>query len=452
MMQELTLSQAAQTYGGTLMYPDCHFGSVSTDSRQINEGQLFVALKGEHFDAHQFLPEVATQACGMVVERPAKDINVPQWVVPDTTEALGQIALLNRQAFNNPLVAVTGSSGKTTVKEMIATILRESGEVLATKGNLNNQIGVPMTLLGLHRRHRYAVIEMGASAPGEIAYLSGLARPDVALVTNVLPAHVAGFGSVEGIAKAKGEIYRGVSDQGTAVINLDEPYADQWRNSTRSRVLTYSIANDRADFYAKEMVSDDLGCHHFVLVTPAGEVAVRLPLSGEHNVGNAVAAAACAHAVGAELGMISTGLNKLQPVPGRLTRLQLPSGASVIDDTYNANPGSVKAAINTLVKFRGRHILVLGDMGELGDEEISLHADIGRYAAAQGVESFLAVGPLCASAVQEFGAGGKHFENKEALSVHLKTLLGPDAVVLVKGSRFMAMEDVVQQITKSGEQ
>ncbi|MDX2350268.1 MAG: Mur ligase family protein, partial [Porticoccus sp.] len=280
MMQELTLSQAAQAYGGTLMYPDCHFGSVSTDSRQINEGQLFVALKGEHFDAHQFLPEVATQACGMVVEHPAKDINVPQWVVPDTTEALGQIALLNRQAFNNPIVAVTGSSGKTTVKEMIATILRESGEVLATKGNLNNQIGVPMTLLGLHRRHRYAVIEMGASAPGEIAYLSGLARPDVALVTNVLPAHVAGFGSVEGIAKAKGEIYRGVSDQGTAVINLDEPYADQWRNSTRARVLTYSIANDRADFYAKEMVSDDLGCHHFVLVTPAGEVAVRLPLSG----------------------------------------------------------------------------------------------------------------------------------------------------------------------------
>ncbi|MDX2350330.1 MAG: cyanophycin synthetase, partial [Porticoccus sp.] len=218
-----------------------------------------------------------------------------------------------------------------------------------------------------------------------------------------------------------------------------------------ARVLTYSIANDRADFYAKEMVSDDLGCHHFVLVTPAGEVAVRLPLSGEHNVGNAVAAAACAHAVGAELGMISTGLNKLQPVPGRLTRLQLPSGASVIDDTYNANPGSVKAAINTLVKFRGRHILVLGDMGELGDEEVSLHADIGRYAATQGVESFLAVGPLCANAIHEFGAGGKHFENKEALSVHLKTLLGPDAVVLVKGSRFMAMEDVVQQITKSGE-
>jgi UDP-N-acetylmuramoyl-tripeptide--D-alanyl-D-alanine ligase len=452
MMQQLTLSQAAQAYGGTLMYPDCHFGSVSTDSRKINEGQLFVALKGEHFDAHQFLPEVATQACGMVVEHPAKDINVPQWVVPDTTEALGQIALLNRQAFSRPLVAVTGSSGKTTVKEMIATILRESGEVLATKGNLNNQIGVPMTLLGLHCRHRYAVIEMGASASGEIAYLCGLACPDVVVVTNVMPAHVAGFGSMEGIAKAKGEIYQGVSDQGTAVVNLDEPYADQWRASTRARVFTYSIGNDCADFYAKEMVADDLGCHFFVLVTPAGEVAIRLPLSGEHNVGNALAAAACTYAVGAELGMISDGLSKLQPVAGRLNRLRLPNGAAVIDDTYNANPGSVKAAIKTLKKFRGHHILVLGDMGELGSEEAGLHADMGRYAAEQGVESFLAVGPLCAGAIHEFGVGGKHFENKEALSTHLKTLLGPDVVVLVKGSRFMAMEDVLQQITESGEQ
>jgi UDP-N-acetylmuramoyl-tripeptide--D-alanyl-D-alanine ligase len=452
MMQQLTLSQAAQAYGGTLMYPDCHFESVSTDSRQINEGQLFIALRGERFDAHQFLPEVATQACGMVVEHPAKDINVPQWVVPDTTEALGQIALLNRQAFNNPLIAVTGSSGKTTVKEMIAAILSESGEVLATKGNLNNQIGVPMTLLGLRRGHRYAVIEMGASASGEIAYLCGLARPDVVMVTNVMPAHVAGFGSMDGIAKAKGEIYSGVSDQGTAVINLDEPYADQWRASTRARVLTYSVVNDRADFYAKEIVADDMGCHHFVLVTPVGEVAIKLPLSGEHNVGNALAAAACAHAVGAELGMISAGLNKLQPVEGRLNRLQLPSGASVIDDTYNANPGSVKAAIKTLMTFRGRHILVLGDMGELGGEEASLHADVGRYAAEQGVECFLAVGPLCVNAIHKFGAGGKHFENKEALSAHLKTLLDPDAVVLVKGSRFMAMEDVVRQITESGEQ
>ena len=452
MMQELTLSQVAQAYGGTLMYPDCHFKSVSTDSRQIDEGQLFIALKGERFDAHQFLPQVATQVCGMVVEHPVKDINVPQWVVPDTTEALGQIARINRQAFMGPLIAVTGSSGKTTVKEMIAAILRESGEVLATKGNLNNQIGVPMTLLGLDRGHRYAVIEMGASASGEIAYLCGLASPDVVMVNNVLPAHMAGFGSIDGVAKAKGEIYRGVSDQGVAVINLDEPYSEQWRASSRARVLTYSIADTRADFYAKEVVADHFGCHVFVLVTPVGEAAVRLSLSGVHNVGNALAAAACAHAVGAELGAISAGLNKLQPVSGRLSWQQLANGASVIDDTYNANPGSVKAAINTLMNFKGRRILVLGDMGELGENEAQLHADVGRYAAEQGVDILLAIGPLCTNATREFGERAKHFESKKMLTDHLEALLDSDVAVLVKGSRFMVMEDIVQQIIKSGEQ
>lgn len=452
MMHDFTLSQVAQSFGGTLMYPDCQFSTVSTDTRQIDEGQLFVALKGERFDAHQFLPEVATRACGMVVERPVKDINVPQWIVPDTTEALGQIARLNRQAFTGPLIAVTGSSGKTTVKEMIAAILRESGDVLATKGNLNNQIGVPMTLLDLNSLHRFAVIEMGASGPGEIVYLCELARPDVALVNNVLPAHMAGFGGMDDIARAKGEIYRGVSRQGTAVINLDEPYAAQWERSAQARVLSYSVNDDRADFCAREIVADQLGCHTFVLVTPAGDVSVRLPLSGEHNVGNALAAAACAYAVGAELSAMSAGLSKLQAVPGRLNRHQLANGAIVIDDTYNANPGSVKAAINTLMKFSGCRTLVLGDMGELGADEARLHADVGRYAADRGVDALLAVGPLCTNAVKAFGSRGRHFESKAMLADHLRSLLVTNAVVLVKGSRFMAMEDVVQQITKSGEQ
>lgn len=452
MMHDFTLSHVAQSFGGTLMYPDCQFGTVATDTRQIDEGQLFVALKGERFDAHQFLPEVATRACGMVVERPVKDINVPQWVVPDTTAALGQIALLNRQAFTGPLIAVTGSSGKTTVKEMIAAILRESGDVLATKGNLNNQIGVPMTLLGLNSLHRFAVIEMGASGSGEIAYLCELARPDVVLVNNVLPAHMAGFGGMDDIARAKGEIYRGVARQGTAVINLDEPYAGQWEGSARAKVVGYSVSDDRADFYARDIVADQWGCHTFVLVTPSGDASVSLPLSGEHNVANALAAAACAYAVGADLAMISTGLGKLQAVPGRLDRHQLANGAIVIDDTYNANPGSVKAAINTLMKFSGCRILVLGDMGELGVDEAQLHADVGRYAAEQGVDVLLAVGPLCTNAVQAFGVQGHHFESKATLTDCLRPLLAANAVVLVKGSRFMAMEDVVRQITKSGEQ
>ena len=450
MMRTLTLSAAAQEFGGTLMYPDCGFDAVSTDSRHLVEGELFVALRGPRFDAHQFLPEVATRACGMVVERPARDINVPQWVVPNTTVALGQLAALNRRSFFGPLLAVTGSSGKTTVKEMIASILGESGAVLATRGNLNNQIGVPLTLLQLNARHRYAVIEMGASGPGEIEYLCSLARPDVVLVNNVLPAHVEGFGSLEGVARAKGEIYRGVAPEGTAVINLDEPWAQGWRTSASAAVLTYSLQSDSADFCARDLVNEQ-GCFRFVLVTPAGDVAVTLSLGGRHNVANALAAAACAYAAGAGLETIAAGLEKVQPVSGRLYRHGLPGGGVVLDDTYNANPGSVKAAVDALLALPGRHILVLGDMGELGDDEARLHGEVGRYAAQQGVEHLLATGPLSLNSVREFGAGGEHFDSKEALVEQLRALLTPESVVLVKGSRFMAMETVVQQIIDTGE-
>jgi UDP-N-acetylmuramoyl-tripeptide--D-alanyl-D-alanine ligase len=472
MMTELTLSEMAQVYGGTLMYPDCRFQSVSTDSRHIDEGQLFVALRGERFDAHELLPNVATRAGGMVVERPVKDINVPQWVVPNTTEALGQIALSNRKAFMGPVIAITGSSGKTTVKEMVSTILGESAPVLATKGNLNNHIGVPLTLLALSSQHRYAVVEMGASALGEISYLCELACPDVVLVNNVLPAHVEGFGSVENIARAKGEIYQGVSAEGTAVVNLDESYVNQWLASTRARVLTFSMTNSEADFTVRDLVVDERGCCTFVLVTPVGEASVKLPLAGQHNVANALAAAACSHAAGAELGLISSGLNKLQQVSGRLNIERLDNGSTVIDDTYNANPGSVKAAIDALVNIRGHHVLILGDMGELGDDEASMHGEVGRYAAEKGVDTLLAVGPLCANTAREFGANGKHFDSKEQLveylldneksgeagaeiSSELEQLLKGDAVVLVKGSRFMGMEQVVkvlvQLIKESGE-
>ena len=461
MMTELSLSQMAQAYGGTLMYPDCHFQSVSTDSRNIDDGQLFVALRGDRFDAHEFLPQVATRASGMVVERPAKDINVPQWVVPNTTEALGQIARTNREIFGGPLIAITGSCGKTSVKEMTATILAEavSGKavagknaVLATKGNLNNQIGVPLTLMGLSPQHEYAVVEMGASAVGEIDYLCDIAQPDVVLVNNVSPAHVAGFGSVENIAKAKGEIYQGVSAQGVAVFNLDEPYVKQWQAFTRARSLTFSMQDPQADFSVKELDVDKSGCYAFLLITPAGEAAIKLALRGEHNVANALAAAACAYAAGADLGAIATGLNQLKPVPGRLNVERLPSGETLIDDTYNANPGSVKAAINALMNIQGQRILVLGDMGELGDDEARMHAEVGRYAADKGVDVLLAVGPLCLNAVREFGDGAEHFEDKQQLAERLQSLISSEAVALFKGSRFMAMEEVVRLIKESGEQ
>ena len=358
--------------------------------------------------------------------------------------ALGQLALLNRRRFHGPVVAITGSSGKTTVKEMVAAILGECGSVLATKGNLNNHIGVPLTLLSLTAKHRFAVIEMGASGPSEISYLCSLAKPDVVLVNNVLPAHVSGFGSLEGIASAKGEIYSGVCSEGTAVINLDESWAPQWRAATLARVVSYSLVSESADFYAKAMVPDPQGCFSFVLVTPVGEAAVQLAVSGRHNVANALAA-------GADLGAVATGLNKVRAVPGRLHRQMLATGGTLIDDTYNANPGSVKAAVDTLMSISGKQILVLGDMGELGDNEASLHGEVGRYAAEKGVSHLLAVGPLSINTVREFGKGAEHLDSKEQLLERLNSLLDKDAVVLVKGSRFMAMDTVVKMITELGE-
>ncbi len=464
-MQPLTLSQAAISFGGTLMHPDCRFETLCTDSRAIQPGQLFVALEGERFDAHQFLPQVAEQAAGLVVRKPARDIELPQWVVPDTTEALGQIARLRRDQFTGPVIAVTGSSGKTSVKEMLAAILSRRGSVLATSGNLNNHIGVPLTLMGLAENHRFAVVEMGASGPGEIAYLCNIAKPDIVLVNNVMPAHVEGFGSIDGVASAKGEIYQGVSPNGTAVINLDEKYAAGWQGKhCAANLISYSVERDDADLRAANIVADSQGRCRFILQSPAGEIEISLPLSGRHNVANALAAAACATAAGATLAQIADGLGSLQPVAGRLSPTVLPGGATIIDDSYNANPGSMKAAIDTLRQFssskeQGHKILVMGDMAELGEDEAEMHGEIGRYAAAHGVDRLFATGPLSANAVTAFNqsvAAGDHreathFDNKDDLIDRLQSLLAPAMVVLVKGSRSAAMEQVVHRITGEGE-
>jgi len=428
----LSLSQAAVNYGGTLLYPDCHFASVCTDTRSLASGDLFVALRGENFDAHQFLESAALKACGMVVERPDKSLAIPQWVVPNTVQALGQLAALARNTFTGPLIAITGSGGKTTVKEMLAVILRCKGEVLATAGNLNNHIGVPQTLLKLQPEHQFAVIEMGASASGEIDYLCSIARPTIAVVTNVMPAHVAGFGSL--------------------ILNLDEAWHEQWRRGTRgTHSQSFSVDNNSADFYASAVQFDTEACASFILHSPLGEIEIQLAIPGAHNISNALAAAACAVAAEADLVSIAAGLAAMAAAPGRMERKAGLSGARIIDDSYNANPGSVVAAIDALVAMPGKHLLVLGDMAELGPKEKAMHREVGVYARKAGVDGLLTTGVLSAEIASAFGEGSEHFADKATLSTALVGQLNSNAVVLVKGSRSAAMEDVVAQIIEEND-
>lgn len=444
----LMLSAAAAEFGGTLLNPDCRVDSVSIDSRTIKAGDLFVALVGERFDGHEFIDQVADKASGLVVSKAIPALSLPQWVVADTSRALGQLAALRRRAFSGPLIAVTGSSGKTTVKEMIAAILGHMGEVLATQGNFNNHIGVPLTLLSLNPTHEFAVIEMGASAAGDIAYLCEIAKPDIVLVNNIMPAHLAGFGSLDATARAKGEIYQGLKPGGIAVLNLDEPYWSDWgSNASVQNQLTYAVDNSDAGFYATAIASDEQGRWRFTLHTPIGSQDITLPLPGRHNVANALAAAACVYAAGADLEEIAAGLADVTVSGGRMRELTGQNGARVIDDSYNANPGSVKAAIDTLMSLPGSPLLVLGDMAELGPDERKQHWQVGEYAARVGLKKLLATGALSADTVAGFGAGGEHFATKEQLLVRLESLLNRDSVVLVKGSRSTAMETIVQAIT-----
>ena len=448
MMTELRLTDAALAFGGTLLNPDCEFSEVSIDSRKISEGQLFVALEGDRFDAHEFLEEVATLACGLVVSKPNKKLPIPQWVVEDTTEALGQLAHMNRELLNGPLIAITGSSGKTSVKEMIASILGQESRVHATQGNLNNHIGVPLTLLAMQDDTDFAVIEMGASAIGEIAYLCDIARPDVTLVNNVQHAHIEGFGSIEGVATAKSEIYRGLKPSGTAVINLDLAWSDTWMSELAGKqCLTFSTEHNNADVFAENICVLDTGCCQFDLCHGKARKSVILTVPGTHSVKNAVAAAACCIASGVSLDQIVMGLTAVKPVAGRLNPSQLTDNIALFDDTYNANPDSFKAAIDVLASVEGYRLLVMGDMAELGEKAMEMHCEIGRYAAEKGIEALYSIGVLSVVASDAFG--GNHFSDKQTLMAALDDICEKKskATLLVKGSRSSGMEEVVTMLS-----
>ncbi|CAG0974716.1 UDP-N-acetylmuramoyl-tripeptide--D-alanyl-D-alanine ligase [Methylophilaceae bacterium] len=449
----MRLSEAAVATRGRVIGEDVLFAHVSNDSRSGLPGQLFVAMRGERVDGHDYaLSAIKNGAAAAMISHEVEGLPAAL-LVENTRLALGDLAAYWRKKFSMPLAAITGSNGKTTVKEMLAAILRKAtgaeDAVLATEGNLNNDIGLPLTLLKLRQQHRYAVVEMGMNHFGEISYLTRIGQPTVALINNATTAHLGGLGSVEGVARAKGEIFEGLAAGGIAVINADDSYAPLWKSlAGHHRVLTFGVKNsaDISAAYTLHAESSDVR-----LKTPQGEASVSLPVAGLHNVSNALAAASAAIAMDMPLPAIVSGLESFSGVKGRLQRKTGIKGAAVIDDTYNANPASMKAAIDVLAVRQGEKLLVLGDMGELGDDAAAMHAEIGRYAKQAGVSRLYALGELSREMVNAFGPHAQHFETPDALASSLIARMNEESTVLVKGSRFMRMERVVNLIMQDNQ-
>ncbi|MBC7182220.1 MAG: UDP-N-acetylmuramoyl-tripeptide--D-alanyl-D-alanine ligase [Marinobacter sp.] len=424
------------------------FGGVSTDTRTIEQGELFVALRGENFDGHRFLQQACDQgAVGLVVDTPDSSVNLPQLVVPDTLEALARLAAGNRAESKAGIVAITGSSGKTTVKEMCAAILSQMGKTLSTKGNLNNHIGVPLTLFGLSPEHQYGVIELGASGLGEIAHTVALAKPRVAILTNAGEAHLEGFGSYENIVLAKGEIIDGVAADGLMVLNRDDPAFGQWqRRAGARRVAGVSRLGAEADYQAV-IVSQDAGTRTIQVSGPDGwQCSVTLGLEGDHNITNMLLAIAATRELGASDQAIVDGLARVAPVKGRLQVLQLSPELTLIDDSYNANPSSMKAALGVLAGREGQKIAVLGAMAELGAEARALHREVGACARERGIDRLVTVGPGCEGYADGFGESTElGLSHEQAVESAIRDKNTP-LTVLVKGSRSSAMDRVVEGI------
>ena len=460
MSVQMDLLSAARAMSGNVEGGNVAFLGVSTDSRSVAAGELFVALRGERFDGHEFVAAAYERgAAAVVVDAAGAEAlrsvaaDLPRIVVADTRIALGELAAAWRARFSLPVIGVTGSNGKTTNKEMITSILKAAfgaDAVLATQGNLNNDIGLPLTLLGLGAGHKAAVIELGMNHPGEIAYLARIGRPTVALVTNAQRAHLEGMGTLDTIAAEKGSIFSGLDQDGVAVFNADDPWADLWRaQSAHCRRRCFSLGG-RADVSGQCRTH---GLENHIAITADGErIEVDLALPGAHNARNALGAAAAALAVGVPLAAVRQGLADFRGIKGRLQRRAGVHGALVLDDTYNANPDSVRAGIDVLAATVGRKILVLGDMGEIGAMTGQFHDEIGGYAKSQGVDRLLAFGDSSALAARNFGTGGEHFRKLEDLVAALLAELTPEAIVLVKGSRFMRMERVIDAITAPREQ
>ncbi|WP_386695989.1 UDP-N-acetylmuramoyl-tripeptide--D-alanyl-D-alanine ligase [Lonepinella sp. MS14435] len=467
-MIKLTTKKIAEILNSKLIgNAETQIENISTDTRQQTQSGLFFALKGERFDAHHYLEQAMAQGNVVVIVDHECTVNVPQIIVPDTRLALGQLAQWLKAKLNPLTVAMTGSSGKTTVKEMTASILAqtasrmttesavEKNQVLFTHGNFNNDIGVPLTLLRLTEKHQFAVIELGANHRGEIDYTTHLVKPNVALINNIAPAHLEGFGSIEGVAQAKGEIFRGLSEKGVAIVNLDCHYLDMWKKEIGTHKLqSFSAYNKQADFYASNVKATETGSI-FILHSPQGEIEINLPYLGEHNVANALAATALAVNVGATLQEVKLGLEQQSFVKGRLFPIQPCENLLLLDDTYNANVGSLKSAIDVLQKYAAFRIFVVGDMAELGENTQSCHQQIADYTAQAQLECVVSFG--LHSAVISHQSAGQHFTDKAVMANYLTPIIkqklanNQPVVLLAKGSRSQKMEDVIDILKENFE-
>lgn len=443
-MIKMTLNEIATHLGHNKPTKDINFQGISTDTRTITPGSLFIAIRGEQFDGHDFIEEAVKKGAAAILTDRLIKTSAPQLIVKDTIEAFGKIAEYWRARFSLPIIGVTGSNGKTTLKNMIASIMRaacqnDASQVLATEGNLNNNIGVPMMLCRLNEKHRYAVIEMGMNHFNEIAYLTKLTKPQVAVINNAAEAHLEGLKDVAGVARAKGEIFLGLVKGGTAILNRDDAHYSYWLGLVKEyKQLSFGLENS-ADVSA--IISDTI-----TIKTPQGNIDVKLPLLGKHNVMNALAATAATLALNIDLNAIKNGLENVHPAPGRMRQYFLDCGTRVIDDTYNANPFSLQAAVNTLATFSGEKVLVLGDMRELGPNAKQLHFASGEKIRAAGINHLFTLGEMSAAASEAFGKGAQHFTDREKLISSLQSHLKNGVTILIKGSRSMRMEKILAGI------
>lgn len=445
MICAFNLKTLAVATSGVINGGDVLVERICTDSRKVAPGDLFVALSGDNFDGNQFVGVAKAAGASAAVVSNTTDL-LPNIRVTDTRRALGLIARENRRRFNGPLVAITGSSGKTSTKEMLAAIFAQCGEVYATAGNLNNEIGVPLSLLAISAQHQFAVIEMGAAKQGDIHYLCEFAEPTIAVLTNAQPAHIEGFGSLTGVAETKGEIFRGLAKGGLAIINADDAHCTLWQQYAENvQQRLFSLVREDVDVFARDIDLSEPGKVRFELVSFAGSAKVCMPLSGRHMVANALAAAAAALSAGASLGDVVNGLESVRGVSGRLLRRDH-AGVALIDDSYNANPGSVRAAIDVLAASKGRKILALGHMAELGSEAAQQHREIAAYARENRLDAVFITGEYANMMAMEFGPNGWAYNDKPSLISALQGYLKAGDTVLVKGSRSAEMELVVDAI------